>query len=246
EKMRQKGFAYGPSIGASGGFITIWKGAHFDAEVVEQNLFGHTIIFWSKLTSQAFFPGFLTLKLMTTSSGFFLLGLQEIPLKGQAFTWLLDSNVALMVSTWILCVQFAWIASMAPIRAKKWHKGFGTKWIHWISLILGSGTSQILQASIQQMPTFRGLTLFGLTITTILYLYPGGDWRWKNYTITPPTINECKEITFTSKNVKALFDYFLGLKNAKLDKHHLNIEKTKARYTDLREKSLENNWSKIS
>ncbi|KAL5651393.1 hypothetical protein ACJX0J_036851, partial [Zea mays] len=52
-------FAYGPSIGASGSFITIWKGAHFDAE-------------------------------------------------GQAFTWLLDSNV----------VQYAWIASMAPM-----HKG---------------------------------------------------------------------------------------------------------------------------
>ena len=24
------------------------------------------------------------------------------------------------------------------------HKGFGAKWIHWISLILGSGTSQVL------------------------------------------------------------------------------------------------------
>jgi hypothetical protein len=24
------------------------------------------------------------------------------------------------------------------------HKGFGDKWIHWISLILGSGTSQVL------------------------------------------------------------------------------------------------------
>jgi hypothetical protein len=82
-------FAYGPSIGASGGFITIWKGTHFDAEVVEQNLFGHTILFRSKLTGQVwwltniyahallkgertFFPSFLTLKLMKTSSGFFL------------------------------------------------------------------------------------------------------------------------------------------------------------------------------
>ncbi|KAL5668094.1 hypothetical protein ACJX0J_020315, partial [Zea mays] len=31
-------FAFGPSIGASGGFITIWKGAHFDAEIIEKNL----------------------------------------------------------------------------------------------------------------------------------------------------------------------------------------------------------------
>jgi exonuclease III len=37
-------FAFGPSIGASGGFITIWKGAHFDAEIIEKNLFGHTIL----------------------------------------------------------------------------------------------------------------------------------------------------------------------------------------------------------
>jgi endonuclease/exonuclease/phosphatase family metal-dependent hydrolase len=45
-------FAFGPSMEASGGFITIWKGTHFDAEVIEQNLFGHTILFRSKLTSQ--------------------------------------------------------------------------------------------------------------------------------------------------------------------------------------------------
>jgi exonuclease III len=37
-------FAFGPSIGASGGFITIWKGAHFDAEIIEKNLFGHMIL----------------------------------------------------------------------------------------------------------------------------------------------------------------------------------------------------------
>jgi hypothetical protein len=29
-------FTLGPSIGASGGFITIWKGAHFDAEVIDE------------------------------------------------------------------------------------------------------------------------------------------------------------------------------------------------------------------
>jgi exonuclease III len=44
-------FAFGPSIGASGRFITIWKSSHFDAEVIQQNEFGHTISFHSKLTN---------------------------------------------------------------------------------------------------------------------------------------------------------------------------------------------------
>jgi exonuclease III len=44
-------FVFGPSFGASGGLITIWKGAHFDAEVIEQNSFGHTILFHTKLTN---------------------------------------------------------------------------------------------------------------------------------------------------------------------------------------------------
>jgi exonuclease III len=46
-------FAFEPSIGASGGFLTIWKGSHFDAEVIEHNSFGHTISFRTKLTNQA-------------------------------------------------------------------------------------------------------------------------------------------------------------------------------------------------
>jgi exonuclease III len=45
-------FAHDPSIGASGGFITIWKGSLFEAEVVGQNSFGHTIRFRSNLNGQ--------------------------------------------------------------------------------------------------------------------------------------------------------------------------------------------------
>jgi exonuclease III len=82
-------FAFGPSIGASGGFITIWKSSHFDVEVIQQNMFGHTISFCRKLTNQvwwltniyapcsplgreAFFLGSLTSRLMVISFGYFL------------------------------------------------------------------------------------------------------------------------------------------------------------------------------
>jgi mRNA deadenylase 3'-5' endonuclease subunit Ccr4 len=46
-------FAFRPSIGACGDFLTIWKDSHFDAKVIEQNSFGHTISFRTKLTNQA-------------------------------------------------------------------------------------------------------------------------------------------------------------------------------------------------
>jgi exonuclease III len=85
-------FAFGPSIGASEGFLTIWKGSHFDAEVIEQNSFGHTISFRTKLTNQVwwltniyapcplteernFSLGSLILKLMMTNYGFSLANL---------------------------------------------------------------------------------------------------------------------------------------------------------------------------
>jgi exonuclease III len=45
-------FAHGPFSGASGGFITIWKGSLFEAEVVDHNSFRHTIRFRSNLNGQ--------------------------------------------------------------------------------------------------------------------------------------------------------------------------------------------------
>jgi exonuclease III len=128
-------FSHGPSIGASGGFITIWKGSLFEAEVVYQNSFGHTIRFRSNLNGQvwwlsniyapcsphgreAFLAWFSNLEIDEDKLWIFLgdfnmirypenrnklggdpirmlnfnaaisqLGLQEISLKGQTFTW---------------------------------------------------------------------------------------------------------------------------------------------------------------
>jgi hypothetical protein len=128
-------FAHGPSIGASGGFITIWKDSLFEAEVVDQNVFGHTICFRSNLDGhvwwlsniyapcsphgrEAFLAWFSNLEIAEDKLWIFLgdfnmiryhenrdklggdpirmlncnaaisqLGLQEIPLKGQTFTW---------------------------------------------------------------------------------------------------------------------------------------------------------------
>jgi hypothetical protein len=128
-------FTFGPSIGASGGFLTIWKGSHFDAEVIDQNPFGHTICFRTKLTNQTWWltniyapctphrreefltwfssieinvdklwiflgdfnmvrspencnkPGGDHLRMMNFNLAISQLGLREIPLKGQAFTW---------------------------------------------------------------------------------------------------------------------------------------------------------------
>jgi hypothetical protein len=128
-------FAFGPSIGASGGFLTIWKGSHFDAEVIDQNSFGHTICFRTKLTNQTWWlaniyapctphrreeflswfssleinddklwiflgdfnmirspknhnkPGGDHLRMINFNLAISQLGLLEIPLKGQAFTW---------------------------------------------------------------------------------------------------------------------------------------------------------------
>jgi hypothetical protein len=128
-------FAFGPSIGASGGFLTIWKGSHFDAKVIDQNAFGHMISFRTKLTNQAWWltniyapctphrreeflswfsslqtnddklwiflgdfnmiispknrnkPGGDHLRMMNFNLVISQLGLQEISLKGQAYTW---------------------------------------------------------------------------------------------------------------------------------------------------------------
>jgi endonuclease/exonuclease/phosphatase family metal-dependent hydrolase len=128
-------FKFGPSIGASGGFLTIWKGSLFDVEVIDQNSFGHTICFHTKLTNQTWWltniyapctpqrreeflswfssleiddnklwiflgdfnmirspdnrnkPGGDHLRMMSFNLVISQLGLQEIPLKGQAYTW---------------------------------------------------------------------------------------------------------------------------------------------------------------
>jgi exonuclease III len=128
-------FAFGPSIGASRGFITIWKGSQFDVEVIEQNSFGHNILFRSKLTNQVWWltniyapcsshgreaflswfsyrevdddkfwiflcdfnmirspenrnkPGGDPHRMLNFHLAISQLGLQEITLKGQAYTW---------------------------------------------------------------------------------------------------------------------------------------------------------------
>ncbi|KAL5678574.1 hypothetical protein ACJX0J_014705, partial [Zea mays] len=108
-------FAYGPSIGASGGFITIWKGIHFDAETFTQFFKALGLkrqIKWATLgdAGTKFFHANATIKHRHN----LILSLED------------DNGI---------------IASMAPM-----HKGFGAKLIHWISMILGSGTSQQLLA----------------------------------------------------------------------------------------------------
>jgi exonuclease III len=128
-------FEFDPSIGASGGFITIWKGSLFDGEIIDQNSFGHTIRFHTKLTNQTWWltniyapstphrrdeflswfssieiddnklwiflgdfnmirspdnrnkPGGDHLRMMSFNLAISQLGLQEIPLKGQVYTW---------------------------------------------------------------------------------------------------------------------------------------------------------------
>jgi endonuclease/exonuclease/phosphatase family metal-dependent hydrolase len=128
-------FEFGPSIGASRGFITIWKGSLFDGEIIDQNSFGHTIRFHTKLTNQTWWltnnyapctphrrneflswfssieiednklwiflgdfnmirspdnrnkPGGDHLRMMSFNLAISQLGLQEIPLKGQVYTW---------------------------------------------------------------------------------------------------------------------------------------------------------------
>jgi exonuclease III len=158
-------FALGPSIGASGGFITIWKGSLFEAEVVEQNLFGHTIRFQSNLNGQvwwlsniyapctphgreAFLAWFSNLEIDEDKLWIFLgdfnmirypencnkqggdpirmlnfnavisqLGLQEIPLRGQAFTWSNMQHLPLLEKLDWCFVSPAWSSNFPAMSA---------------------------------------------------------------------------------------------------------------------------------
>jgi exonuclease III len=158
-------FALGTSLGASVGFITIWKGSLFDVEVVDQNLFGHTVHFRSKLTGhdwwltniyapcstkgrEAFLawfsdleidedklwiflgdfnmirypenrnkPGGDPIRMLNFNSAISQLGLQEIPLKGQAFTWSNMQRLALPEKLDWCFVSHAWSSNFPATSA---------------------------------------------------------------------------------------------------------------------------------
>jgi exonuclease III len=187
-------FAHGPSLGAYGGFITIWKGSHFDAEVVDQNLFGHTIHFRSKLTCQVWWltniyapcstqgreaflawfsnleidedklwiflgdfnmirypenrnkPGGDPIRMLTFYSAISQLGLQEIPLKGQAFTWSnMQRHPLLEKLDWCFVSQ-AWSSNFPATSAHTMARGASDHVPYWVVNV---------QINVPKPPIFR-------------------------------------------------------------------------------------------